>query len=239
MALFDTIGVITRGAVLRANGTIVANAQGIEGIGGGSAAQIDITNLTSGSREYLAGYPEEGSVSVSGVLTPHDTSTEVLNSLKATGATANWEVVYGGDIDADTDRCTGDGRVSDTGLAFTAAPVANADITNAYDITTTASVADLPPIVPGNYVRIAGDDYKVVKVVAAANKGVITFSSASDITGETEREFSVVQPAYKIQWRGQVLSFSTSLTANESVQYSLTASISGAVSQVVGTPDLT
>ncbi len=239
MALYDTIGVITRGAVLRVNGVAVANAQGIEGIGGGSAAQIDITNLTSGSREYLAGYPEEGSVSVSGVLTPHDPSTETLIGLKNSGATANWEVVYGGEIDAATDRCTGDARVSDSDVAFGAAPTAHATITDAYDITTTAAVADLPPISVGNYLRLGSTDYKVVAVgTSAADKGVISVSSNTDLTAATERVFDVIQPAYSISWRGQVLSFSTSLTANESVQYSLTASISGAVNQAVGTPDL-
>lgn len=81
----------------------VACATGIQGLGG-SRDQTDITCLDSEEREYAAGFPNPGQVTVPINLIPRSASHQALMALQESGATISWMIVLSDQAGAPTNQ---------------------------------------------------------------------------------------------------------------------------------------
>lgn len=74
-----------------------------------TADEIDITTLdsTGAYREYLQGFKDAGTLDVTGLYAPGDTSQQAFNTLYQSGETVEWEIAF-----PDGSTLTFDGFVS-------------------------------------------------------------------------------------------------------------------------------
>lgn len=79
-------------AVSESNIQKVACATGIQGLGG-QRDQTDITCLDSEEREYSAGFPNPGQVTIPINLIPRSASHQALMALRESGETISWMIV--------------------------------------------------------------------------------------------------------------------------------------------------
>lgn len=68
----------------------------ITSIGGpdGSASEIDVTDLSSTSKEFKMGINDEGSVTLEGMFIPTDTQHAALRTHKSARTLANFQIVF-------------------------------------------------------------------------------------------------------------------------------------------------
>lgn len=71
----------------------VACATGIQGLGG-ARDQVDITCLDSEEREYSAGFPNPGQLTVPINFIPRSAAHQALTTLRESGETISWMIVF-------------------------------------------------------------------------------------------------------------------------------------------------
>jgi len=72
--------------------TAIGEVIGISGVGGGSASEIDVTNLASSGKEFLMGLKDEGEVSVTLNLDTGDTQQTALRTARDNSILKNFEL---------------------------------------------------------------------------------------------------------------------------------------------------
>lgn len=88
---------------------LIGQVNSITGIGSGTAAEIDVTNLSSTAKEFLIGLPDEGSVTFGGYLDPDDTTGQVaVRAARSAGTLESFQVTL---TDAGGTTVTFDGYV--------------------------------------------------------------------------------------------------------------------------------
>lgn len=105
--------------------TTITNVANIDGPGG-SATEIDVTDLSSSAKEFRLGLQDEGEVSFEIQYVPADTQHALLRSLRAAGTSRNFLITF-----------TDSPNTTWTFLAF----VKTFSVSNAVDGVTTASCA--------------------------------------------------------------------------------------------------
>lgn len=65
----------------------------ITGLGSGSAAEIDTTDLSSLAKEYVQGLKDEGSITIELIYDPSDPAHSRLEALRDTQQTTNFKVI--------------------------------------------------------------------------------------------------------------------------------------------------
>jgi hypothetical protein len=68
--------------------TKIGGVTGFSGLGGGSSAVIDTTDLDSSAKEKAMGVPDEGQVTITMIATPKDVGQIALRTARATQAKA-------------------------------------------------------------------------------------------------------------------------------------------------------
>jgi hypothetical protein len=105
--------------------TSITNVNSMAGPGG-SATEIDVTDLSSSAKEFRLGLQDEGEVTCEIQYVPADTQHALLRSLRAAGTSRNFRITF-----------TDSPQTTWTFLAF----VKTFSISNAVDGVTAASVA--------------------------------------------------------------------------------------------------
>jgi len=73
--------------------TTIAEINSIDGPGG-TAAEIDVTDLSSTSKEFVLGLQDEGDISLGGNYIPANTQHALLRTLRASGASRNYRISF-------------------------------------------------------------------------------------------------------------------------------------------------
>lgn len=105
--------------------TTIANVSSISGPGG-SASEIDVTDLSSTAKEFRLGLQDEGEVTLEIQYVPANTQHALLRSLRAAGTSRNFRITF-----------TDSPQTTWTFLAF----VKSFPVNNSVDGVTTVSVA--------------------------------------------------------------------------------------------------
>ena len=74
--------------------TTVPQVAGISGIGGGTAREIDVTDLASTAKEFLQGLPDNGVISMPIIWDPQDAQHQGLETDRANQTLRNWEIDF-------------------------------------------------------------------------------------------------------------------------------------------------
>jgi hypothetical protein len=72
--------------------TAIGEVTAVSGVGGGSASEIDVTNLSSTAKEFILGLKDEGEVSVSLNLDTADTMQTGLRTDRDNNTLRNFEL---------------------------------------------------------------------------------------------------------------------------------------------------
>jgi len=72
--------------------TAIGEVIGVSGVGGGSASEIDVTNLSSSGKEFLMGLKDEGEVSVTLNLDTGDTQQTALRTARDNSTLKNFQL---------------------------------------------------------------------------------------------------------------------------------------------------
>lgn len=73
--------------------TEIQEVQSLDGPGG-QAAEIDVTDLSSTSKEYRLGLQEEGDITMDIMYIPGDTQHAAIRALRASGALNNFRISF-------------------------------------------------------------------------------------------------------------------------------------------------
>jgi len=71
----------------------IGGVSSISGIGGGEAADIDVTDFASTAKEFLQGLPDEGTVTISGNYDPSDAQQSLMLSKRASQESGDFKVI--------------------------------------------------------------------------------------------------------------------------------------------------
>lgn len=96
MATLKSQGVVLKrgdGATPTEVFTAIGELTSIGGVGGGSASEIDVTNLSSTAKEFILGLKDEGEVSLSLNLDTADTMQTGLRTDRDSNIARNFEMV--------------------------------------------------------------------------------------------------------------------------------------------------
>jgi predicted secreted protein len=72
----------------------IKGVKDINGAGGGSAAVIDTTDLSSTAKEKAMGIPDEGQLSISGQYLPKDAGQAAVKAARASQAATGFRITY-------------------------------------------------------------------------------------------------------------------------------------------------
>lgn len=73
--------------------TAIAGVRDIGGLGGGSAAEINITTLLSSAKEFQVGLPDEGTITLELNYDPADTTQESLEDARDDQTLTNFQII--------------------------------------------------------------------------------------------------------------------------------------------------
>ena len=101
----------------------------------GSAAEIDVTDLSSSAKEFKMGLADEGSVTLEGFYIPTDTQHAALRTKKNSRVTGNFKIVF-----TDSPQTTWSFAAYVTGLSLTAG--VDAALTGSITLRITGSITE-------------------------------------------------------------------------------------------------
>lgn len=231
MSYENTTSYTTRGTRLRIGSSDFPGVQTISGLGGGGATEIDITTLTSTAREYALGLPDEGSITIDGVVPLQHPVVATLEQSRKSGNELSCAIYIGG-VPANSKGTDGSGVVTNEDVG------ASDTLQGGKNVWTTSANADtFNAIAPGDYVKYGSTTSKITKLETTSGNKLKVYTDAS--SSSTETEFDTIRPGIKLGFNGRVSAFERSASTDESWRYSLTLRITGSVTTTVGNPDVT
>lgn len=236
MSFENTTAYLSKGTRFQIGSTDLKGVQTISGLGSGGAVEIDITKLDSTATEYALGLPDEGSITLDGVIAFQHPLTQTLQNARNDGSEISCSIYVGG-VPAGENRTDGSGVITVNDATVAAALVSTKRV-----YTTDANAVTFPAISEGDYVKDkptgggAATFHKITKLAVASEKLAITTDAT---TNSTSTKIDVVRPAIRMTFNGRVSSFDRSASTNEVWRFSLTIRITGSVTTTVGSPDVT
>lgn len=70
----------------------IGGVSSISGLGGGEAADIDVTDFASTAREFLQGLPDEGNITLSGNYDPADVQQTLMETKRSNQEVATFRI---------------------------------------------------------------------------------------------------------------------------------------------------
>lgn len=230
MSFENTSAYLTRGTRLRIGSSDIPGVQTVSGLGSGGAVEIDITRLDSTATEYALGLPDEGSITVDGVVALQHPIIKTLETARFNGSELTCAIYVGG-VPAGQKKTDGSGVTTVSGTAVTAALEQSKRV-----YTTDANADTFPAISEGDYVKDGVNYVKITSLKTASSKLKI---GTDESTAGSATSIDVVRPAVKMGFNGRVGSFSRDASVNEVWRFSLTVRITGSVTTTIGDPDVT
>lgn len=220
----------TQGTRFRIGSSDLPGVRTISGLGGGSSTEIDITTLASNAREFTTGLPDNGSVSLEGILPLQHPMVSTLEDAHEASTSLSC-AIYIGKVPSGENLTDGSGFETNSDVAVTGA-VTGGKLT----FTTTADADTFNAISLGDYVKYGSNNAVIEQLVEAGGKLVITTSAT---VNSTETEIDIIQPGIKLFFNGVILGLNRQGGVEDTWSYDLNMRISGKINRTVGNPDVT
>ena len=233
MAYTHTPTYRTRGIKTTINGNTLSGLMSVSGLGGGNNNEIDITTLRSAATENEIGLTDGGTITLEGIASPQEQIFQDIQDANKTGNAMAVQVLIGGLATSGTDKdyATNNGVVrktwngSDTGVTGSATSLVITDKN------------DVPAVLIGDYIQAGDNKYGKISAIAE-NTGNITITYGSITGGTYTGDIKLVRPAIRFDFNVRVNSIELPIGVNDVLKYNIGLRVTGEVTMVVGTPNI-